>query len=80
MVVNTRVGEEMRDGRGDVAVLPGFLEVERELETVMPPSQSGRVRVGCVDVERCATCEHTVEGDVIVCVCHQATRLSGSGG
>ena len=59
----------------DVAVLPGLLEVERQLETVVAPCQSGGVRVGGVNLGGGTACHHAVEGYMVVCVGHQTTGV-----
>ena len=59
----------------DVAVLVGLLHVQRQLPSVVPPGQSGRVAVGGIDVDAGATCHHAIEGDVVVGVGHQTASL-----
>ena len=59
----------------DVAVLPRFLEVERQLPALVTPGQTSGVGEGCIDVERGTTCKHAVKSNVIVGVGHQTTGL-----
>ena len=72
-IIHSGVGQIIRDSGSDVAILPGFLEVERQLETFVAPGETSGVRVGGIDVERSATCHHTVECNVIIGVGHQTS-------
>ena len=57
----------------DDAVLVGQLPVEGKMMTFAQECHTGRVVINTVYRYRCLTAQHTVESDVLICVCQQAS-------